>query len=165
MASNSLLECVVFAKSSARSIKLNLDSKIIDLPDWDSSKVIRAGENIVIAHNWDATRRLMWDYVGVVRSNNRLEMAKEKIKLIFEEVENFYKNFEISSDFIELRNLVLVARIIIESAIKRKKVEVCIIQSITRNLASKPYHQACPKIIWNFKLFFLQNISHRQDPY
>ena len=121
MASNSLLECVVFAKSSARSIKLNLDSKIIDLPDWDSSKVIRAGENIVIAHNWDATRRLMWDYVGVVRSNNRLEMAKEKIKLIFEEVENFYKNFEISSDFIELRNLVLVARIIIESAIKRKE--------------------------------------------
>ena len=121
MASNSLLECVVFAKSSAKSIKSNLDSKIIDLPDWDSSKVIRAGENIVIAHNWDATRRLMWDYVGVVRSNNRLEMAKEKIKLIFEEVENFYKNFEISSDFIELRNLVLVARIIIESAIKRKE--------------------------------------------
>ena len=63
----------------------------------------------------------MWDYVGVVRSNNRLEMAKEKIKLIFEEVENFYKNYEISSDFIELRNLVLVARIIIESAIKRKE--------------------------------------------
>ena len=121
MASNSLLECVVFAKSSAKSIKSNLDLKIIDLPDWDSSKVIRAGENIVIAHNWDATRRLMWDYVGVVRSNNRLEMAKEKIKLIFEEVENFYKNFEISSDFIELRNLVLVARIIIESAIKRKE--------------------------------------------
>ena len=63
----------------------------------------------------------MWDYVGVVRSNNRLEMAREKIKLIFEEVENFYKNYEISSDFIELRNLVLVARIIIESAIKRKE--------------------------------------------
>ena len=121
MASNSLLECIVFAKSSAKSIKLNFDSEIIDLPIWDNSKVIRAGENIVIAHNWDATRRLMWDYVGVVRSNNRLEMAKEKIKLIFEEVENFYKNYEITSDFIELRNLVLVARIIIESAIRRKE--------------------------------------------
>ena len=121
MASNSLLECVVFAKSSAEDIKSNFDSEEIKLVDWDDSKVITAGENIVIAHNWDATRRLMWDYVGVVRNDSRLNMAKENIKLIYDEVENFYKNYELTSDFIELRNLVLVARIIIESALDRKE--------------------------------------------
>ena len=119
MASNSLLECVVFAKSAASDIKKNFISLIDDLPEWDNSKVITAGENVLISHNWDATRRLMWDYVGVVRSNNRLEKAKEKIKLIHKEVEDFYSNYEISSDFIELRNLVLVARIVIESASQR----------------------------------------------
>ena len=121
MASNSLLECVVFAKSSAEDIKSNFEPEEIKLVDWDDSKVITAGENIVIAHNWDATRRLMWDYVGVVRNDSRLNMAKENIKLIYDEVENFYKNYELTSDFIELRNLVLVARIIIESALDRKE--------------------------------------------
>jgi L-aspartate oxidase len=121
MASNSLLECIVFAKSSAEDIKSNFDSEEIKLVNWDDSKVITAGENIVIAHNWDATRRLMWDYVGVVRNDSRLNMAKENIKLIYDEVENFYKNYELTSDFIELRNLVLVARIIIESALGRKE--------------------------------------------
>ena len=76
---------------------------------------------VLISHNWDETRRLMWDYVGVVRSNDRLLKAKEKIKIIQNEVEGFYKNFELNSDFIELRNLVLVARLIIESAILRKE--------------------------------------------
>lgn len=121
MASNSLLECIVFAKSSAKDIKSNFDSEEIKLVGWDDSKVITAGENIVIAHNWDATRRLMWDYVGVVRNDSRLNMAKENIKLIYDEVENFYKNYELTSDFIELRNLVLVARIIIDSALDRKE--------------------------------------------
>ena len=121
MASNSLLECVVFAKSSAEDIKLNFDYESADIDEWDNSKVITAGENIIIAHNWDATRRLMWDYVGVVRSNDRLNMAKENLKLIYEEVESFYRNFELTSDFIELRNLVLVAKIIIESALARKE--------------------------------------------
>ena len=121
MASNSLLECVVFAKSSAEDIKLNFDYESVDIDEWDNSKVITAGENIIIAHNWDATRRLMWDYVGVVRSNDRLNMAKDNMKLIYEEVESFYRNFELTSDFIELRNLVLVARIIIESALARKE--------------------------------------------
>ena len=121
MASNSLLECVVFAKSSAEDIKLNFDYESVDIDEWDNSKVITAGENIIIAHNWDATRRLMWDYVGVVRSNDRLNMAKENLKLIYEEVESFYRNFELTSDFIELRNLVLVAKIIIESALARKE--------------------------------------------
>ena len=119
MASNSLLECVVFAKSAADDIKINFVPNSHNLSNWDNSKVIRAGENIVISHNWDATRRLMWDYVGVVRSDDRLKKAKEKIKLIHDEVEDFYRNYEISSDFIELRNLVLVARIVIESASRR----------------------------------------------
>jgi len=121
MASNSLLECVVFAKSSAEDIKLNFDYESVDIDEWDNSKVITAGENIIIAHNWDATRRLMWDYVGVVRSNDRLNMAKDNMKLIYEEVESFYRNFELTSDFIELRNLVLVSKIIIESALARKE--------------------------------------------
>ena len=121
MASNSLLECVVFAKSAAKHIEKNFKANEKKLKDWDSSKVIRSGENVLISHNWDETRRLMWDYVGVVRSNDRLLKAKEKIKIIQNEVESFYKNFELNSDFIELRNLVLVARLIIESAILRKE--------------------------------------------
>jgi L-aspartate oxidase len=121
MASNSLLECVVFAKSAASHIEKNFNVNKKKLKDWDSSKVIRSGENVLISHNWDETRRLMWDYVGVVRSNDRLLKAKEKIKIIQNEVESFYKNFELNSDFIELRNLVLVSRLIIESAILRKE--------------------------------------------
>ena len=143
MASNSLLECVVFAKSSAKHIKSNFNLQNEDLIDWDDSKVITAGENIVVAHNWDATRRLMWDYVGVVRSNNRLNMAKENMKLIYEEVEGFYKNYELTSDFIELRNLVLVARIIIESALARDESRGLHFNSDHPNLKDK----AVPSII------------------
>ena len=121
MASNSLLECIVFAKSAASHIKKNFCFNDKKLKNWDSSKVIKSGENVLISHNWDETRRLMWDYVGVVRSSDRLLKAKEKIKVIEQEVESFYKNFELNSDFIELRNLVLVARIIIESSILRKE--------------------------------------------
>ena len=121
MASNSLLECIVFAKSAASDIKKNYSNNKSILKEWDNSKVIRSGENVLISHNWDETRRLMWDYVGVVRSNDRLQKAKEKIKIIEKEVDSFYKNFELSSDFIELRNLVLVSKLIIESSILRKE--------------------------------------------
>ena len=121
MASNSLLECVVFAKAAAKKIKETFSPNLIDLPVWDSSKVIRAGENILINHNWDATRRLMWNYVGIVRSKDRLKKAKEKMELIKKEVQEFYKNYEVTSDFLELRNLVLVSELIIDSAIKRKE--------------------------------------------
>ena len=121
MASNSLLECVVFAKAAAKKIRETFSPNLIDLPEWDSSKVIRAGENILINHNWDATRRLMWNYVGIVRSKDRLKKAKEKMELIKKEVQEFYKNYEVTSDFLELRNLVLVSELIIDSAIKRKE--------------------------------------------
>ena len=121
MASNSLLECIVFAKAAASDIKINFNLDRSSIPEWDNSKVIKAGENILINHNWDASRRLMWNYVGIVRSNDRLKKAKDKMKLITSEVKEFYKNYEVTSDFLELRNLVLVSELIIRSAIKRKE--------------------------------------------
>ena len=121
MASNSLLECVVFAKAAAKNIKINFNLDRSSIPEWDNSKVIKAGENILINHNWDASRRLMWNYVGIVRSNDRLKKAEDKMKLITSEVKEFYKNYEVTSDFLELRNLVLVSELIIKSAINRKE--------------------------------------------
>ena len=121
MASNSLLECIVFAKAAASDIKINFNLGRSSIPEWDNSKVIKAGENILINHNWDASRRLMWNYVGIVRSNDRLKKAKDKMKLITSEVKEFYKNYEVTSDFLELRNLVLVSELIIKSAIKRRE--------------------------------------------
>ena len=121
MASNSLLECIVFAKAAANDIKINFNLDRSSVPEWDNSKVIKAGENILINHNWDASRRLMWNYVGIVRSNDRLKKAKDKMKLITSEVKEFYKNYEVTSDFLELRNLVLVSELIIKSAIKRRE--------------------------------------------
>ena len=121
MASNSLLECIVFAKAAANDIKINFNLDRSSVPEWDNSKVIKAGENILINHNWDASRRLMWNYVGIVRSNDRLKKAKDKMKLINSEVKEFYKNYEVTSDFLELRNLVLVSELIIKSAIKRRE--------------------------------------------
>lgn len=121
MASNSLLECIVFAKAAANDIKINFNLDKSSVPEWDNSKVIKAGENILINHNWDASRRLMWNYVGIVRSNDRLKKAKDKMKLITSEVKEFYKNYEVTSDFLELRNLVLVSELIIKSAIKRRE--------------------------------------------
>lgn len=121
MASNSLLECVVFAKAASKNIKINFTHNRNSIPEWDNSKVIKAGENILINHNWDASRRLMWNYVGIVRSNDRLKKAKDKMRLITNEVKEFYKNYEVTSDFLELRNLVQISELIIESAIKRKE--------------------------------------------
>ena len=121
MASNSLLECIVFAKAAAKDRKINFNLDRSSVPEWDNSKVIKAGENILINHNWDASRRLMWNYVGIVRSNDRLKKAKDKMKLITSEVKEFYKNYEVTSDFLELRNLVLVSELIIKSAIKRRE--------------------------------------------
>ena len=121
MASNSLLECVVFAKAASKNIKINFTHNRDSIPEWDNSKVIKAGENILINHNWDASRRLMWNYVGIVRSNDRLKKAKDKMRLITNEVKEFYKNYEVTSDFLELRNLVQISELIIESAIKRKE--------------------------------------------
>jgi len=123
MASNSLLECFVFANSSARKIESELENKFDwpDIPRWDESQVTDSDEDVVIAHNWDELRHFMWDYVGIVRTTKRLQRAKHRVDLLHQEILDFYSNYKISSDLIELRNLVLVSDIIIQSALQRKE--------------------------------------------
>ena len=123
MASNSLLECLVIADSAATSIRSLVHSIPTpeNIPEWDESQVTDADEEIVVAHNWDELRRFMWDYVGIVRSNKRLERARRRVDLLHREISEFYGNFRINGDLIELRNLVQVAELIIRSALKRKE--------------------------------------------
>jgi len=119
LASNSLLECLVFSESAAADM-LSLDAPAVPkLPDWDESRVTDADEEVVISHNWDELRRTMWNYVGIVRTNKRLERAGHRIQLLQEEIEEFYGKFRISNDLIELRNLVLTAELIVRSAMAR----------------------------------------------
>ena len=121
MASNSLLECVVFAKKAAEHIYTYFHENNESIKEWDISKVTQTQEGVIIKHNWDEIRRLMWDYVGIVRSNNLLKRADIAMKVINEEVNYFYGKYLISSDLIELRNLALVANLTIKSALKRKE--------------------------------------------
>ena len=123
MASNSLLECLVYAESSANSINSRLPeiSLPLEIPQWDESRVIHSDENVVISHNWDELRRFMWDYVGIVRTKKRLLRAANRIELLQNEIQEFYKNFSISRDLIELRNLASVSQLIIKSAQQRKE--------------------------------------------
>ena len=123
MASNSLLECLVYAESSASSINYRLPeiSLPFEIPQWDESRVIHSDENVVISHNWDELRRFMWDYVGIVRTKKRLLRAANRIELLQNEIQEFYKNFSISRDLIELRNLASVSQLIIKSAQQRKE--------------------------------------------
>ena len=122
MASNSLLECMVFAISAAEHIQ-NQDVKTEQwkVPNWDESQVTNSDEDVVISHNWDELRRFMWDYVGIVRTNKRLQRARRRVQLLNQEVSEYYSNYKISSDLIELRNLMTVADLIIQSAIRRKE--------------------------------------------
>ncbi|MDH3468977.1 MAG: L-aspartate oxidase, partial [Gammaproteobacteria bacterium] len=92
-----------------------------DLPQWDESRVSDPDEQIVVSHNWDELRRSMWDYVGIVRTNKRLERAQHRIKLLADEIHEYYGNFRISNDLIELRNLVVVADLIVRCALARKE--------------------------------------------
>lgn len=130
MASNSLLECVVFGDAAARSIAAcslqqerdgTLAGLLESLPDWDASRVTDSDEDIIVAHNWDELRRSMWDYVGIVRSNRRLERAEHRVRRLQKEVAEFYSNYSVSGDLIELRNLILVASLIIASARQRRE--------------------------------------------
>jgi L-aspartate oxidase len=123
MASNSLLECLVFASSTSEYINsINIkDTPSIEVPPWDESRVTEADEEIVVAHNWDELRRFMWDYVGIVRTNKRLQRAKHRADLLSSEIDEYYSNFRVTSDLIELRNLTLVADLIIRSAMSRKE--------------------------------------------
>jgi L-aspartate oxidase len=116
LASNSLVECMVFARSAAGDIKQNPLPVPPTLPRWDESQVTDPDESVVISHNWDELRRFMWDYVGIVRTNKRLERAAHRIRLLQGEIQEFYANFHVSRDLLELRNLVTVADLIVKSA-------------------------------------------------
>ena len=122
MASNSLLECFVYALSAAKHIKNNhLQKKSNNLPRWDDSRVRVSDEAIVIKHSWQALRRLMWDYVGIVRTNRRLKRAANHLKVLEQEVDDYYSSFTITKELLELRNLTLVSRLMVECARERKE--------------------------------------------
>jgi len=121
LASNSLLECMVIGKAAAADINASAPVQQPQIPDWDDSRVTDPDEEVVISHNWDELRRAMWDYVGIVRTNKRLERALNRIKLLNEEIDEYYSHFHITNDLIELRNLVQTAELIVRSALCRKE--------------------------------------------
>ncbi len=123
MASNSLLECLVFAKATGDDIESHLTARASTpaLPAWDESRVTDSDEEIVVTHNWLELRRFMWDYVGIVRTDKRLRRAKSRVDLLLREIDEYYGNFRVSGDLIELRNLALVADLIIRCALHRKE--------------------------------------------
>jgi L-aspartate oxidase len=123
MASNSLLECVVFARAAAQHIlaKLDTQSPLPALPAWDDSRVSDSDEEVVITHNWHELRLFMWDYVGIVRTNKRLERALHRVELLQQEIQDYYSHFRVSHNLLELRNLVQVAELIIRCAMQRKE--------------------------------------------
>ncbi|MBD1552496.1 L-aspartate oxidase [Pseudomonas typographi] len=123
MASNSLLECIVYARSAAQHIHNQLAQVPMPsaLPAWDASQVTDSDEDVIIAHNWDELRRFMWDYVGIVRTTKRLQRAAHRVQLLLDEIHEFYSNYKVSRDLIELRNLACVADLMIRSALQRKE--------------------------------------------
>lgn len=125
MASNSLLECLVYARSAADHILSDPESftpeSLPEPPNWDESRVTDSDEEVVVSHDWDELRRLMWDYVGIVRTRDRLLRAHRRIRVLMEEVHEYYSHYRITPDLIELRNLVLIADIIVRSALERSE--------------------------------------------
>ncbi|HCL4432757.1 TPA: L-aspartate oxidase [Salmonella enterica] len=123
MASNSLLECLVYGWSAAMDIDSRMPyAYVVDnLPAWDESRVENADELVVIQHNWHELRLLMWDYVGIVRTTKRLERALRRITMLQQEIDEYYANFRVSNNLLELRNLVQVAELIVRCAMMRKE--------------------------------------------
>jgi L-aspartate oxidase len=123
LASNSLLECVVYGWSAAEDIIKRLPHAKLakQLPPWDESRVDNSDEQVVIQHNWHELRLFMWDYVGIVRTTKRLERALRRIMTLQQEIDEYYANFRISNNLLELRNLVQVAELIVRSAMERKE--------------------------------------------
>ena len=121
LASNSLLECLVFGRAVAQSIRISGVYDVPAVPEWDESRVHDSDEDVLIAHDWDELRRLMWDFVGIVRSDARLERAARRLALLQEEAEEYYCRYRVSNDSIELRNLVATAQLIVKSAQLRQE--------------------------------------------
>jgi L-aspartate oxidase len=119
LASNSLLECVVLGRAAALDIEQQKVHAAPVLPAWDESRVTDADEEVVITQNWDELRRFMWNFVSIVRTTKRLERAQHRIRLLKEEIDEYYANFRITRDLLELRNLVDVASLIVNSALSR----------------------------------------------
>ena len=123
MASNSLLECFVYGMSAAKHIasQFNTDYISPDVPAWDDSQVMNPDEDVVILQNWDELRQTMWNYVGIVRTTKRLERALHRIEMLKQEINEYYHDYQVSKNLIELRNLVLVSEMIVRCAMERKE--------------------------------------------
>ena len=123
LASNSLLECFVFGEAAAKHILAHWDELAPPEPirPWDESRVTDSDEDVVVQHNWREIRRFMWDYVGIVRTTKRLERAQHRVTMLAQEIEDYYGNYRITTDLIELRNLVVVAGLIVRSALSRRE--------------------------------------------
>ena len=126
LASNSLLEGLVLShRAAAKAIECVKDSFPSELarsiPEWDSGSAVDSDESVVVSHNWDEIRRLMWNYVGIVRSNKRLHRAQRRIRLLLDEIKEYYWNFTITKDTLELRNIAITAELIIKGALERKE--------------------------------------------
>jgi len=123
LASNSLLECLVFAESAAEHLEATLSQRPLPPPlkPWDESRVTDSDEDVVVSHNWLELRTFMWDYVGIVRTTKRLERAMHRIKVLESEINEYYGNYKLTAHLIELRNLVLCAELIVRSALQRKE--------------------------------------------
>ncbi len=123
LASNSLLECLVFGEAAAQDIRARFDagSQALEAAPWDESRVRDSDEEIIITHNWAELRQFMWDYVGIVRTTKRLERALHRVNLLNQEIHEYYSNFRVSRDLLELRNLVTVAGLIVRAALARKE--------------------------------------------
>jgi L-aspartate oxidase len=123
MASNSLLECLVYAQTAAADIVEHRlgDKSRCALPAWDESQVTNSDEDVVISHNWQELRRFMWDYVGIVRTTKRLQRAMHRVELLQAEIAEYYGNYKVSPDLLELRNLAMVAELMIRCAMLRRE--------------------------------------------
>ena len=123
MASNSLLECFVYGMAAAKHIEIGLptDYQSPQVPAWDDSQVMNPDEDVVILQNWDELRQTMWNYVGIVRSTKRLQRALHRIEMLKREITEYYQDYQVSKNLIELRNLVLVSEMIVRCAMERKE--------------------------------------------
>ena len=123
MASNSLLECFVYGMAAAKHIEAHYtaDYSSPEVPAWDDSQVTNPDEDVVILQNWDELRATMWNYVGIVRTTKRLERALHRIEMLKREITEYYQDYQVSKNLIELRNLVLVSEMIVRCAMQRKE--------------------------------------------